>query len=100
MSQPMLPKNLGKTASQPAIKLCKVLELVPFCDCNSEVREDDPTCDYCHIAKALESYLLQESGELVKCLELYQNQVENAPASKPGYYAKQALNTFRSRHDG
>lgn len=65
------PTNEPKTAEQLARGLCKQIELVPFCDCNSEVREDDPTCDYCYIKQALKLYAQQEGRELVEVIELY-----------------------------
>ena len=50
------------------------------------------------ITKALEQYLLQESGELVKSLEKIAGFGQGHKVSDAIYEAHQALNTFRSRH--
>lgn len=60
------------------------------------------------IAKALDLYLLQESGELVKGLEYYaevmnwnrEDGIDGSPMTIEGLWdkAEQSLNTFRSRH--
>jgi len=53
------------------------------------------------VQEALESYLLQESGELVKCLESVDKELFGwSNYDKLRSDIRQSLNTFRSRHDG